>query len=201
MKIKISQAEKSFFLEAAKAEELQEIVQMCDRCVGENLYSENEIRKAIEDDDSYIYLLKEEKEGLCGYVYFQKTGLDELAAFLKTEKTLFQQAIGCENASFINFRSIGIDGKMRNNGLSEKLFGFSVDYSEKYLKADYMFGAFWKQDKTVPMLSNLQKYGFSYFSTIEKMWYDKPGLICPVCGGRCICSAEIYFKKLKEDVQ
>ena len=138
---------------------------------------------------------------LCGYVYFQKTSQNEMADFLKIDQAVLKKLMGSEKNTLVNFRSIGIEPKMRNKGLSEILFSFAIEYSQKILKADYMLGAFWKKYDEIPMESNLRKFKFEHLLTVKNMWYENEKLICPVCKGRCTCSAEIYIKELKEEMQ
>lgn len=52
--------------------DISAVVRMCDQCVGEKLYSESEIRDVAVNPDSFIFLLKNQENMLCGYVYFQK---------------------------------------------------------------------------------------------------------------------------------
>ena len=150
---------------------------------------------------AFADLLKNQENMLCGYVYFQKTSQNEMADFLKIDQAVLKNLMGSEKNTLVNFRSIGIEPKMRNKGLSEILFSFAIEYSQKILKADYMLGAFWKKYDEIPMESNLRKFKFEHLLTVKNMWYENEKLICPVCKGRCTCSAEIYIKELKEEMQ
>ena len=85
-----------------------------------------------------VVLLKNQENMLCGYVYFQKTSQNEMADFLKIDQAVLKNLMGSEKNTLVNFRSIGIEPKMRNKGLSEILFSFAIEYSQKILKADYM---------------------------------------------------------------
>lgn len=193
--------EKNIRIEKMGIKDISAVVRMCDQCVGEKLYSESEIRDAAANPDSFIFLLKNQENMLCGYVYFQKTSQNEMADFLKIDQAVLKNLMGSEKNTLVNFRSIGIEPKMRNKGLSEILFSFTIEYSQKILKADYMLGAFWKKYDEIPMESNLRKFKFEHLLTVKNMWYENEKLICPVCKGRCTCSAEIYIKELKEEMQ
>ena len=130
--------EKNIRIEKMGITDISAVVRMCDQCVGEKLYSESEIRDAAVNPDSFIFLLKNQENMLCGYVYFQKTSQNEMADFLKIDQAVLKNLMGSEKNTLVNFRSIGIEPKMRNKGLSEILFSFAIEYSQKILKADYM---------------------------------------------------------------
>lgn len=155
--------EKNIRIEKMGITDISAVVRMCDQCVGEKLYSESEIRDAAVNPDSFIFLLKNQENMLCGYVYFQKTSQNEMADFLKIDQAVLKNLMGSEKNTLVNFRSIGIEPKMRNKGLSEILFSFAIEYSQKILKADYMLGAFWKKYDEIPMESNLRKFKFERF--------------------------------------
>ena len=120
--------EKNIRIEKMGITDISAVVRMCDQCVGEKLYSESEIRDAAANPDSFIFLLKNQENMLCGYVYFQKTSQNEMADFLKIDQAVLKNLMGSEKNTLVNFRSIGIEPKMRNKGLSEILFSFAFEY-------------------------------------------------------------------------
>ena len=67
--------EKNIRIEKMGIKDISAVVRMCDQCVGEKLYSESEIRDAAVNPHSFIFLLKNQENMLCGYVYFQKTSV------------------------------------------------------------------------------------------------------------------------------
>ena len=54
----------------------------------------SEIRDAAVNPDSFIFLLKNQENMLCGYVYFQKTSQNEMADFLKIDQAVLKKSDG-----------------------------------------------------------------------------------------------------------
>ena len=98
--------EKNIRIEKMGIKDISAVVRMCDQCVGEKLYSESEIRDAAVNPHSFIFLLKNQENMLCGYVYFQKTSQNEMADFLKIDQTVLKNLMGSEKNTLVNFRSI-----------------------------------------------------------------------------------------------
>lgn len=175
---------------------LNETVELCGSCVGENLYQKEDLMMILDKQDSFFYLLMDQDGMVIGYVFFEITDRKELAGYFKIEQARLLSIIKPADR-IVHFRSIGITEKMRGKQLSDRLMDFALECSRERLRADVMIGAFWKKRGRVPMKRVLSGFGFRHFATVEKIWYDRTDLICPVCSGRCVCPAEIYYKRLK----
>lgn len=188
----------TFYLEKLDAEFVKETKALCDICVGVDLYSEEYIQSIIGNPRQVFYLLFSKERELAGYVFFQLMDIADMMAFVKMKKSQLMPLLQREDCVISNFRSLGIAPKMRNRHFSEALTKFSIEYSRETLKADIYFGAFWKQGDKIPMMKNIEKFGFLHYASAGRIWYDEKDLYCPVCKGRCRCEAEIYYIRLQE---
>lgn len=178
---------------------LDETVELCGSCVGKNLYQKEDLMTVLDKQDSFFYLLMDQDGMVIGYVFFEMADRKELAGYFKIEQARFLSIIEPADR-IVHFRSIGIAEKMRGKQLSDRLMDFALTSARECLQADVMIGAFWKKRGNVPMERALSDFGFRRFATVEKIWYDRADLICPVCGGRCVCPAEIYYKRLRKEI-
>ncbi len=175
---------------------IDEAVELCGSCVGKNLYRKEYLMSILDKQDSFFYLLMDRDGAVIGYVFFEMAERKELAGYFKMEQERLLSIIYPMDMA-VHFRSIGIAEEMRGKQLPDRLMNFALAFSRERLQADVMIGAFWKKGGKVPMERVLSGFGFKHFATAEKIWYDKTDLICPVCNGRCVCPAEIYYKRLK----
>lgn len=178
---------------------LEQTVELCDQCVGKNLYTKAEFAEVMERKDRQIFLLLTPKGKVVAYIYFRLT---DIAGAERLAKQSFQQfkEKGFDPYSLFGIlQSIGVREEYRHCGLSEKLIEIYLQSLLKETAADIAFGVFWKPNGIAPMESVLKKYGFSYLTDSSNIWYDNENLVCPVCKGRCRCDAAIYYKLLERN--
>ena len=184
-----------FSLRPMKAEEVPAVAALCDQCVGEGLYSQQDLCHAIAADDQFFYVLHSDDGQLVGYLYYYFTTLDAIAAFTKLASDCFQTACPQVSQKAGRIQSIGLQHEYRGQDLSERLIDFSLrDFAQQAVPT--VFGVCWKMGTVVPMQKPLLRCGFQHLTTAKKVWYDDEDLFCPYCQGRCHCDAEVYYKIL-----
>ncbi len=173
--------------------------QICDRCVGENLYTKDYLASIVHDPRHLFYLLFSKEDTPVGYIYSIMMDQEELARFSKLDAAQLRRLCNGSDIKIGNLRSIGLDEPFRRTGLSVELVRFSLACLAS-LGAHLVVVLCWKVDKFVPLRKTLELCGMKYLTDAHRVWYDIADLVCPYCSGRCVCDAEVYYKRL-EDVQ
>ena len=176
-------------------EDLEETISLCNECVGENLYSKEDLRKAIEDSEHFFYLVTAGEKEIAGYIYYYLTDLKSIADYTKLNVKLFYDICSRKPAKVAKIQSVAVRDKYRGSNFSVSMIDFALG-KLKEIRADIVFGVCWKMGEYVPMKKTLCECGFTYFSKAEKIWYEDTKLICPYCKGRCVCDAEVYYRYL-----
>lgn len=185
----------TFCFQPLKKEEIDEARLLCDRCVGENLYSREEIAATIGAFDRFFYLLKNEEGETVGYIYYYLTDEDYIANYAKLDVELFRAVYSNPNKKVGKIQSVGLKAEYRGVGLAPQMIRFVLNELKK-LCIDISFIVCWKPGGNVPLGKTLAECHFNYLTEAKKVWYDDTELICPYCKGRCLCDAEVYYKLL-----
>lgn len=175
---------------------ITETAQMCDRCVGKNLYTADYLASILHEPGHFFYLLLSDKDVLAGYMYFIMMDRAELASISKLDTMQLNRLCDGNDEKIGNLRSIGADEPFRNRGLSIELIQFSLEQLAS-LGAHVAVALCWKAGVVVPMRQTMLSCGLQYFTDAHRVWYDIEDLECPYCSGRCECDAEIYYKRLE----
>lgn len=178
---------------------LEQTVELCDQCVGKNLYTKAEFAEVMERKDRQIFLLLTPKGKVAAYIYFRLTDIEGVERLAKQSFRQFKEKGFTPYLLFGILQSIGVREEYRHCGLSEKLIEIYLQSLLKDTEADIAIGVFWKPNGIAPMESVLKKYGFFYLTDSPNVWYDNENLVCPVCKGRCRCDAAIYYKLLERN--
>lgn len=184
-----------YSLRLLSMEELEATISLCDECVGENLYSKEDLRKAIEDQNQFFYLLIAEDKKIVGYIYYYFTDLKSIADYTKLKEELYHDLYQGNVDTVGKIQSVAVRDGYRGSNLSVHLIEFGLERL-KEAQIPIVFGVCWKMGEYVPMKKTLCECGFHFFSVAKKIWYDDTKLICPYCKGRCHCDAEVYYRYL-----
>ena len=182
-----------FSLRRAESGDICEIKKICDECVGEGLYTEEELGSALKSETVFLYVLQSGGK-IRGYVYFMVTSPAEILSYTKIDAHLLEKAADMRSAVG-KIQSVAVVGDCRGRGLSVDMINFALSLLEK-MGIGTVFIACWKRGNYVPLGRSVEKCGFSILSETGEIWYDNERLKCPYCGGRCRCHAELYYKKI-----
>lgn len=183
-----------FLLKPLSIEEIEEARLLCDDCVGENLYSKDEISATIDSEDKFFYLLKREDGETVGYIYYYLTEMKDIANYSKLDIELFDTVYSGTNR-IGKIQSVGLKMSYRGIGLAAKMIQFVLlELKDKLIDAAFI--VCWKPGGIVPLSKALSECHFKYLADAKRVWYDDTELICPYCKGRCLCDAEVYYKLL-----
>lgn len=189
---------KQFSFEPLSTASLDTAIELCDSCVGKNLYSRDYLSTVISRPNHYFFLLVSPEQEAMGYIYFFITNIADMSALSKLPKERLSVISAKKNPVIGNLQSIGVKEAFRGQGLSSRLVRFYLE--RLYTDAvDTAFGVFWKARGTVPMKQTLVALHFNFLAEVHEVWYDNKDLICPFCNGRCKCDAEIYYKPLEKE--
>ena len=184
-----------FYLSPLRLNEISTAKALCDICVGKNLYSEKDLGNTVKDKKQFFWLLKTEDGETAGYIYYKLTNTKSLAKYAKLDEKILLGVSGSGD-KIGQIQSVGIKEKFRGLGIAARLIEFAADRLQK-ADVSAVFTVCWKAENGAFLAPALKSCGFSFLASAENVWYDEKQLICPICGGRCRCGAEIYFKNRK----
>ena len=188
----------SFTLKPLKKEDVEVARRLCDKCVGENLYTEEEIEGAVESRERFFCLLEDERGKEAGYVYYYLTTEEEVAHYAKIDISLLSSLSPAPRRKVGKIQSIGVLDEYRGIGIAPKLMEFVLN-DLKGQGLEIVFIVCWKPKGSVPLEHALIENKFTFLTQATKVWYNDTRLICPYCKGRCLCDAEVYYKLLTGD--
>ena len=172
---------REFCLYSLEKEDIEETLQLMDRCVGENLYQKEELEQAIGSSERAFLLLRTAEGELAGYIYYYLTNEKQIAEDTRLTEQKIQQVCQQDTLAPVGkIQSVGIKEGFRRQGLAVWLI------------------ICWNAGGKVPLERALQECKFVHLFSAKMIWYNKKELYCPYCKGRCKCDAEVYFKKVKE---
>lgn len=185
----------NFILRPMERDDVNTVFSISGECVGKGLYSLQEMEATLYSDERFIYVLATGSGELAGYIYFLLTDIMNTATDLKLDKEqLRNMCVGGESCVG-RIQSVAIRSAFRGYGFSRRLLQLALDdLAEK--RAGCAFIACWKKGNSVPLGAAVRACGFHFLTEVENAWFDNEELYCPYCGGRCRCSAEIYYKHL-----
>ncbi len=166
---------------------------LCDACVGENLYSKEDIQCAITETDRYFYLLKTDEGEIAGYIYYYLTDEASVAKSAKIDAAVLYTVYRATEKKIGKIQAIGLKETYRGMGLAVQMLRFVLDELTA-MSVEAVFNVCWKPGGIIPVGKALQECGFHDLTEAKMVWYDEPALICPYCKGRCRCDAELYYK-------
>lgn len=178
---------------------LDTAAEMCDVCVGKNLYTVADLELVLHQPGHCFYILYTSGGEPAAYIYFSLTDLESLSTACKMPVEKLSAMSEKEAPLVGQIQSIGVLPEYRQYNLGDRLMAFALDYMEKNTEADLVSGIAWKPEGRIPMKNLLDKYDCKYLGDSKNVWYDCEGLVCPVCGGRCSCDAAVYYKLFERD--
>lgn len=185
-----------FFLRLMREEDVDAVKRLSDSSVGKDLYLREELLSLI-GGENYFYLLYSPEGEFAGYLYFYLTDSLEAERTAKLPKGSLEQL--CPGKVPLgNIQSIALVPSFRNMGLSTELIRFASE-SLSRLGARLAFVICWKAGENVPLGMTMQAAGFRFLAETENVWYNNLNLICPICKGRCRCSAAVYYCILNKE--
>ncbi|MCC8157015.1 MAG: hypothetical protein LIO54_07045 [Oscillospiraceae bacterium] len=177
-------------------QDVAEAAQICDRCVGKNMYTRDYLASIVHDPRHLFYLLFSKENKTVGYIYSIVMNREELVRFSKLDAKHLRRLCDKSDANIGVLRSIGLDEPFRRTGLSVELVRFSLAGLAS-LGARLVVVLCWKIDEVVPLRKTLEQCGMKYLTDAHRVWHDMDDLVCPYCNGRCVCDAEVYYKRLE----
>ena len=177
-------------------EDFEETLWLCDRCVGKNLYTREDLTQAIEAENSTFLLLKTKEGQIAGYIYYYLTDVEQIARDSRQHTERISEVCASGNQMPVGkIQSVGIKEEFRSLGLAGQLVRFALtQLAEK--GASETFIICWNIRGQIPLGKVLRECHFTHLATAKRIWYDKKALYCPYCKGRCKCDAEVFYKKL-----
>ncbi len=183
------------YFEALQEDKINEALHIADECVGQNLYSYEDFAKTINDDNKFFFLLKNEEGKIAGYIYFLITSSFEVTSSVNLNANAISFSERCGR-----IQSVALCEEYRGNGLANKMIDFAVKtLAEKDIDTVYI--VCWKPGGVLPLQNALDACSFQYLGTVKDAWYKDENLICPYCKGRCHCSADIYCKNIRRNLE
>lgn len=178
-------------------ENVDRALELCEKCVGENLYTKTDLITAITSPDRFYYLVFD-GDNIAGYIYFLLTDIEKIESDVKYHHGRLSALCQDDNAIVGRIQSVGVDENYRGRGLSSQMIEFSLGILSRQ-DVDICFVVCWKIDDHVPLEPSVRTSGFVFFDLAYRIWYDNEKLFCEYCCGRCKCDAAVYYKLLKKE--
>ena len=128
-------------------------------------------------------------------IYYYLTEPEDIAKYAKLDAELFRKVYSRTDKKVGKIQSVGLKEEYRGIGLAAQMVNFILE-KLKEISIDVTFIVCWKPSGILPLGKALSECKFAYLSEAKKVWYDDTELICPICHGRCLCDAEVYYKRL-----
>ncbi len=143
-----------------KKEDIEETLQLMDRCVGENLYQKEELEQAIGSSERAFLLLRTAEGELAGYIYYYLTNEKQIAEDTRlTEQKINGYASRILLAPVGKIQSVGIKEAFRRQGLAVGLMNYALNqFAEKGIGE--VFIICWNAGGKVPLERALQECKF-----------------------------------------
>lgn len=179
-------------LETMKREDIPFVLSLADSSVGKGLYSADDFLSVLTDKNKSLYVLKDSKGGIMGYIYFLITSTSAIESSLPVKKGKLPSLdrVG-------RIQSVALKDEYRGKGYAEFMINAAV---ESFLenRIDTVYIVCWEPGGVLPLKKALEKCGFKFLMRVKDAWYNNKSLFCPYCSGRCHCSGVVYTKKLIE---
>lgn len=182
-----------FELKLLEFDEAAEAKKLTDFCVGTDMYSVEDFETVYYDSDSWFYFLKSESGETAGYIYFILSDIKYIENYTGISAEYYEGVFGMEKPVIGDLRSGGVLPAFRKMKHSLLMYGFAIDELEKK-GAEVLTGICWEYDGKIPIAPTLEHHGLKYLTMAFRPWYNHLKLICPVCKGRCVCNAAVYYK-------
>lgn len=185
---------KESFFRLMREEDVEEVMALCNRCVGENLYPEEVLRSAVAHPDHYFYLLQTQRDELVAYLYCKIVDAKSVSDYAKLPADIFQSVAPLPTGRIVQLQTIGVAEGYRNQHYSDLIQDYVL---ETVQDGDGMFALCWHPPGIEPaMAPYLESRGFLHIADSKDVWAEVPDLICPYCEGVCHCSGAAYYRPL-----
>ncbi len=181
-----------YTLSPLEYDDLDSAVKMFDECVGDGLYTRQDLVDMLEKPLHYVYILRDTGGVEAGYLCFTVSDAEEIAKEIKIGTDKLTSLAGKSNPTVMRFRSMGMMPDYRRRHLATSLTHHFINIFNM-LGCDLLVGAFWKIGDTYPMYRIIKSFDFRFGGIIEHPWSDVETLYCPVCHGRCMCDAGLFY--------
>ncbi len=181
--------------EVLTQERIDIALDMCNKYVGENLYTKEMLIAILDKKDHFFYFIVDKEHKPLGYIYFRIIDRGQFFLQSKADKDTFDREIP-QNAVLGELKSIAVCEEYRSRGLSGRLIEMYLSFLAENTNADMAIGIFWSIHGVVPMKKSLEAFSFKFLQITHNVWYEFENLKCPYCEGRCVCDAAVYYKKI-----
>lgn len=185
--------ESKYRLEKINVENVEVSLNICNKYLGDGMYTKRRILDAVQEKNSYYYIVYDgdSEAGIffCDAMHAQKAALTVTEEILKF----------CDKDEFIGMcHSIAITKPYRKSGLAQALLEHFCGLLKEQTKVNKVFALAWISKQYIPAANILKQCGFEECMRIKRPWYGKVGLKCHVCRKqRCECDGMLYRKILR----
>lgn len=220
----IKKSGKEFYLCPLEKEDIEEVLLLCDRCVGKNLYQKEELAQTIGSKERWFLLLKTAEGELAGYIYYYITNAGQIAEDSRISIEKIRQACGqtlehvekMQSAGKIQpvgkmqsagkmlpaeklqpvgkIQSVGVKEAFRGQGLAVHMVQYAMNQFSEKGIRE-VFIICWNAGGRVPLAKTLQKCRFIHLSSAKKIWYDKEDLFCRIVKGAANVMQKFILRK------
>lgn len=175
-------------------EDIEEVLLMSDKLVGENFQTYNSIKTFLSDSKKILKVYKVRGK----IIGFAKGEILEKAQFkkslLKTNATIEDKLDGLGSVGFAE--TICVKEEYRGKHIAHKLADELIHSFREINNIDAICTTVWKTKEGANAKNLVERIGFKYVTEIEEYWYNDSLALnykCPKCGKPpCKCSMVFY---------
>ena len=191
---------REFCLCSLEKEDIEETLQLMDRCVGENLYQKEELEQAIGSSERAFLLLRTAEGELAGYIYYYLTNEKQIAEDTRLTEQKIQRVCQQDTLAPVGkIQSVGIKEAFRRQGLAVGLMKYALrQFAEKGIGE--VFIICWNAGGKVPLERALQECRFVHLFSAKMIWYIKKNFIVHIAKDAASVMQRSILRKLRKGI-
>ncbi len=172
------------------SEKIYCVLEICDKLLGEGLYTEERIRWICRQKHHYFYVMMKDAD-VIGIFYCYGDQLGRTSFYGKVEA----DALKADTRIGVG-QSIAIEEKDRHKGLSEWMLNYCTGMLFEEESVDAILIPAWMKNGKAPANRHLERCGYELLQILRKPWASCETLKCHVCRTiPCSCDGAVYIRK------
>jgi len=131
--------------------------------------------------------------GFAGFAVMVPSSVEEIMEKMDMPREDVLAAAG--DAQPLIYKSGAVFPQYEGHGVMNALAAVGIEKA-RALGYGALFTSAWVHSGNVPIENTMLRFGFERLYERHMLWYRNENYHCIACGGRCVCDAVIYRKKL-----
>lgn len=172
---------------------IYEIKNLLDASFGAGYMEESAIWEHMHSDKSLLYLMHQNEE-LAGVMLFVEEAPCQSNGEMEKAFAEIQSITGGKRCLHCKF--LCTPPKYQRQGFGASITAKALADIQSRQRADVIYTCLWEYENNVPAKRIFEENDFRFYKRLEEPWYGDKDYYCIVCGGRCRCPGQVYYKEL-----